>query len=319
MLNSDLISHAAADRVDASDNPQAIARSVQIVASPASDVVTITASAPTAERARDIAQAVVDAYFEQLQTQLDSVQGRESVALEEQVSALEEQLDAVDAEIETVLKPFLPSGEISGNGNYPPLPTADQVAPNLVSTKQNLLAEYQQLVSTRTQLETAGQLQDHQPDHPARLAFDRASGDEQQYAACSRTRWAVSESALQQQSSPRDCRRGRLTTKRSKSCSVSDRAVSFPTRRRSGRTDEWPSRRCQRPSSRSSKWSAFAARRWSNRAAPSPWRSSAPNARLERPRSPPPWPRSSGAPDPRCSSSTPTCGHPNSVLCTRAR
>jgi polysaccharide biosynthesis transport protein len=158
VLNSDLISEAAAVKLGVPDDAQAIARSVEIVASPATDVVTITANAPTAERAQEIGAAVVDSYFEQLQAQLDSVQGNELAALDQQVTDLQARLTEVDAQIEEVLEPFLPSGSIPDTGVYPPVPTADQVAPNLASARENLLAQYQQLMSTRTQLETAGQL-----------------------------------------------------------------------------------------------------------------------------------------------------------------
>lgn len=136
----------------------AVRAAVRVEQAPGSYVVSVIASAPEPERAREIAAAYVDAYFAQAGQQVRSSRDDQLSDLDSQLGAIKDELTGIDAQIQARISPFLPTGPIAAGQIYPPIPTPEQIAPDLASQRENLQAEYQQLATARTELQTSPRL-----------------------------------------------------------------------------------------------------------------------------------------------------------------
>ncbi|HEX2564851.1 MAG TPA: hypothetical protein VHK25_13090 [Acidimicrobiales bacterium] len=115
---------------------------------PSTDVVEVTATTEDPARSQQIADAFVDRYIDSLREQLEAAQGPELERLEQQLDDMENELANIDNQIRDRMAPFLENPE-SGDA----IPTLEQVAPDLVSGKALLLAEYERIQDAKIDLE----------------------------------------------------------------------------------------------------------------------------------------------------------------------
>lgn len=114
---------------------EAVQEQVLISQVMSTDAVAIEASAPTPEVAEALATAYVEQYTALMQGQLDRAQNPQLQQLRSTASEVRERLDEIDAEISAVMAPFLDAGSDS-------IPTLDQIAPELSTSRQILLQQY---------------------------------------------------------------------------------------------------------------------------------------------------------------------------------
>jgi len=136
------LSDRVAEAVPGADEPGS---SVTFEQQPLTDVVVIIAKASNPELAQDIANAYTDQYFEVLRAQLKATQDPALEEVQNELDQVQEELTAVDGEIERALADFPSSGATV-------LPTVEQVAPGLASKKATLIARYDELEATRSEL-----------------------------------------------------------------------------------------------------------------------------------------------------------------------
>ena len=162
-----LASEALAERVAAQvsgalDDEEYTADGVREAASfahqPGSDIVTITVTTPRPDVSQTIGNAYVDQYFEALRAQIDEAQEPEIKTLTDQMTALRGQLADVDGQLAAVMQPYLPTGPVSEGDSAAPIPTAEQIAPELVSERSILLTQLESTAATLSQLETSARL-----------------------------------------------------------------------------------------------------------------------------------------------------------------
>ena len=121
---------------------------VEIEQEPQTDIVHITTTIDSAEKAQFISQSYAELYVQGLATtDEDEVQRAD---LEQQIQTLENQLDALDQRLEERMRDFLPSGN---EVNPAPIPSPDVVDPSAVSQRQLIIAQLTQLQSQLADLE----------------------------------------------------------------------------------------------------------------------------------------------------------------------
>ena len=118
---------------------------------PESDLVRITATAPSPSSAQDVANAYADAYLTLAAGGLDTGRAPEIENLNDAIAELEDRLAVVDADIAVAMAPFLedPAGII--------VPDIEQVAPTLATERAVLLEQYSQLLFNRNEIELGGE------------------------------------------------------------------------------------------------------------------------------------------------------------------
>jgi Mrp family chromosome partitioning ATPase len=134
VLQSNALAVRVAEEVGGID-AEAVQEQVLISQVMSTDVVAIEASAATPEIAEALATSYVEQYTALMQGQLDLAQNPQLQQLRSTVGAVRERLDEIDAEISAVMAPFLDAGSDS-------IPTLDQIAPELSTSRQILLQQY---------------------------------------------------------------------------------------------------------------------------------------------------------------------------------
>lgn len=124
----------------------------------ATDIVELTVSTADAALSQRIAAAWVQQYFADLQTQVDATRNASLAGIDIRLTELQTQLNEIDAAIAAAMAPYLPIGANCSVAACPPIPPIEQVVPALVSQKQAALAQYQNVSSTKTQLELGDQV-----------------------------------------------------------------------------------------------------------------------------------------------------------------
>ena len=123
-----------------------VAAAVSFEREPLTDVVHVLARSPDPERAQAIGKAYVTEYMTALEEQLIvDPENPAVVALDVQI-VQKQAADAVDGEMADVMEPYLDRN---------PIPSVDQVAPNLVSEQAILINELSDLQAQRAE-RTAG-------------------------------------------------------------------------------------------------------------------------------------------------------------------
>ncbi len=151
VLRSGDLAERVANRVGEGVTLGEIRRSTTIEHEPRTDIVTITATTGSPDRSRAIAEGYVSEYLLTQQEQVAETRQPEIEALSQRLTELEGQLELVDAGIAQEMEPYLPDGPV-GDSGFPPIPAVDMVAPDLVSQRTILLAQYQDVLATRTEL-----------------------------------------------------------------------------------------------------------------------------------------------------------------------
>ncbi len=124
---------------------------------PRTDIVRVVASTADPELSKAIADAYLDLYIERINTAVDEQQGPEIERLDTQLAELNTLISGVDGEIQTTMQSYIDRFNAE-SGNVGFIPALEQVAPDLVSRKESLQAEYSQILSSKTQLEVSQRL-----------------------------------------------------------------------------------------------------------------------------------------------------------------
>lgn len=148
VLESRTLAERVANEVGGGETADSIEESVVIDHIPRTDIVHVTATTSDPDRSRLISSTMVSAYFELLDDQVGDTRQPEIDLINADIASLEKELDGVDASIAAAIAPYLPTADNNGS----PIPALEQVAPQLVSRRQILLNEIDQLLATRTEL-----------------------------------------------------------------------------------------------------------------------------------------------------------------------
>ncbi len=155
-------SQSAADEVAQIVGDGATAESIlstlSVVRAQATDIVELTISTADARLSQRIAEVYVQQYFADLQTQVDATRNFSLAGIDAQLLELQTQLTAIDAAIAAAMAPYLPVAGACTTTACPPIPPIEQVVPDLVTQKQRLLAQYQSVSATKTELELGSQV-----------------------------------------------------------------------------------------------------------------------------------------------------------------
>lgn len=158
VLGSEASAAAVAEAIGGGATAQSVLAMLTVVQAPSSDIVELTISSGDPQYSQEVGTAYVTQYFAKLQQQIDATTNASLAGIEDQLSTLKQQLDTIDAEIATAMAPYLPPVDDDNNAAYPPIPPIEQVVPDLVSQKQTLLDQYQNVNATKTELELGSQL-----------------------------------------------------------------------------------------------------------------------------------------------------------------
>ena len=159
LLRSDALADRVAIEIGEGATADSVLRGIDIIHEPDTDVVEIVAKNADPERARIVAQSYVDMYFDSLRSAVDETQGPELEKLSADLESLRQRIALVDTALADAIAPYIPNpGVLLGGQSYPPIPALDSVSPALVSQKEALLEEYNQVLSTKTSLELNGKL-----------------------------------------------------------------------------------------------------------------------------------------------------------------
>lgn len=145
VLTSDELANRVADAVGDID-PDLVPQLMTITQVMATDVVSIQADATTPEVAEALAGAYVTEYMELLQEQIDEVQEPSLRQMRSSVAELRRKIDEVDASIAEVMAPFIASESES-------IPALDQIAPELSTSRQILLQQYERVSNSLDQMQ----------------------------------------------------------------------------------------------------------------------------------------------------------------------
>lgn len=149
VLNSEVLAQRVAERVSSEMTPEVVSSLVTFTHEPLTDVVHVVVTSGDPELSQAIGNAYLDIYFESLRAQVEDTQRPEIESLDDEIAALRTQLTAIDDQIEDALRPFRDREQV---------PTVEQVAPGLASQKGVLLAQYNNLLETKNELNTNARL-----------------------------------------------------------------------------------------------------------------------------------------------------------------
>jgi len=121
------------------------------------DIVDLVVASPEPELSRLIVDAYIDLYFTSLRDQVNDSQEPEIQQLDEQLTDLQDQLTLIDESIAATMLPFL-QREADPSGAFAPIPTLEQVAPQLASARTLVTSEINQVLSSKNELELSGKL-----------------------------------------------------------------------------------------------------------------------------------------------------------------
>ena len=157
VLGSESSAAAVAKAIGDGTTAQSVLAMLTVVQAPSSDIVEVTISSGDPAFSQTVGKAYVSQYFASLQQQLDATADAILAGIDDQLADLKQQLDTVDAQIAKAMAPYLPPvGD--NNSAYPPIPPIEQVVPDLVSQKQTLLDQFQNVSAAKTELELGSQL-----------------------------------------------------------------------------------------------------------------------------------------------------------------
>ncbi|MFN8021001.1 MAG: hypothetical protein U0Q03_05670 [Acidimicrobiales bacterium] len=151
VLRSTALAEKVANKVGGGITTGEVKASVEFTHETSTDIVRVVASTAEPELSKAITDAYQDLYFERINTAVEEQQGPEVDKLDAQLDALSTEINAVDQEIDAKMKPYVDAFVQDNTVGF--IPTLDQVAPDLVSRKDSLQAEYAQLLASKTALE----------------------------------------------------------------------------------------------------------------------------------------------------------------------
>lgn len=129
-----------------------ITKSLIVASSTTSDVVAITISAQTPQQAKQIADAYVAVYFDDLQADATKAAESASKQVDSTLQNVDDRIVDVDNKIAAALAPYLRNASSTAV-----IPTIDQVSPDLASQKAELQAQYNDIRAKKTALDLGAQ------------------------------------------------------------------------------------------------------------------------------------------------------------------
>ncbi len=154
VIGSAGLAQQVADEIGDGATVVGVLASISIEQEPETDIVNVTASADSAARAQEIAQAYVDIYLANLIAQNDTSQDGEISRREARLTEIQDQLGVINDEIRDTMAPLI---QDAIDAQISP-PVASQVVPGLVSQRDLLQTEYSSVLQAKTQLELSARL-----------------------------------------------------------------------------------------------------------------------------------------------------------------
>jgi len=158
VLGSQTAAQNVAQLVGGETTAESVLDSFSVVQAQATDIVELTVATGDPQLSQRIAAVWVQQYFAGLQTQVDDTRNTSLAGIDSKLADLQTQLTAIDAAIAAAMAPYLPAAGNCSVTACPPIPPIEQVVPDLVSQKQTLLTQYQNVSATKTQLELGDQI-----------------------------------------------------------------------------------------------------------------------------------------------------------------
>lgn len=151
VLRSSALADRVATRVGGGIGGAYVGSTVTITHEPKTDIFHVTAKTSDPKRSMDIANAYVDLYFQDLNDAVTSAQKPELDRINSDLAAIQSELASVDAQIQKAMGAYLPSSPSANDSRV--IPTVEQVAPALATSKATLTAEYAQISASKNQFE----------------------------------------------------------------------------------------------------------------------------------------------------------------------
>lgn len=150
VLRSDII----ADRVAALVEREATAAFVSSVVTfdhePETDIVEVFVETGDPELSQTIGAAYLDTYVALLRDQAAGA----LEPIDEELVEVRRQIEENDQRLAAAMAPYLVFQPTAAGDAYPPIPSPNQVVPSVVSEREILIAKYNELLSTRTRIDT---------------------------------------------------------------------------------------------------------------------------------------------------------------------
>ncbi|MEO7372065.1 MAG: hypothetical protein ABIZ69_14435 [Ilumatobacteraceae bacterium] len=151
VLRSISLAQSVTTSVGSPADADGISHAVTVTSSLGSDAVTIEVSAPTPDRAQQLAAGYVTSYFDKLKADEQSYSDTTTTELDSQIASITGQLAALDTQIAAVMAPYLPvTPATTGRSD---IPSVDQIAPDLATQRAQLVNQTNGLTARRTELQ----------------------------------------------------------------------------------------------------------------------------------------------------------------------
>ena len=157
VLQSNSLAERVSEQLDDGTTAKEVLDSLSLNHLVETDIVEVAVRTSGAVRAQTIADAYVDAYIALLQDQVRLSQSPDIAAMDLQLSDIQLRLSTVDEAIAAAMAPFLET-DAGPTGGIQQIPTPDQVVPGLVSERQILLTQYNQIFTSRNELSIGSSL-----------------------------------------------------------------------------------------------------------------------------------------------------------------
>lgn len=151
VLRSAALAEKVATEVGGGIGAAYVSASVTISHEPKTDIFHVTAKTPDPQQSMAIANAYVELYFDSIQQAVTDAQAPELKRINDDLADIKQQLDDVNAQIKAVMDPYVPDNPGSDGARV--IPTLEQVAPELETTRTTLTAEYAQISASKNQFE----------------------------------------------------------------------------------------------------------------------------------------------------------------------
>lgn len=102
----------------------------------------------------ELSQAIGDAYLEAYVVLLADQAAGALEPIDAELMEVRQQIEDNDQRLEAAMAPYLLFQPAATGDAYPPIPSPDQVVPSVVSEREILISKYNELLSTRTRIET---------------------------------------------------------------------------------------------------------------------------------------------------------------------
>lgn len=150
VLRSDVIAERVIEIVGRDVTTTFVSSAVTFYHEPETDIVDVTVVTDDPEFSQIIGNAYLAAYVGLLVDQADGA----LEPIDDELLEVRQQIEDNDLRLAEAMAPYLVFQPAASGDAYPPIPSPDQVVPSVVSEREILIAKYNELLSTRTRIET---------------------------------------------------------------------------------------------------------------------------------------------------------------------